>query len=77
MTPGVDEFLILACDGVWEMMNTTQGAYVGWVFPFAWCWNRLSRGKFSADAAVPVSRVLWCVLLGGMVHGYKSIEVGV
>lgn len=25
VTPGVDEFLILACDGVWEMMNTTQG----------------------------------------------------
>eukprot|EP00752_Nemacystus_decipiens_P009520 g8509.t1 len=24
VTPGVDEFLILACDGVWEMMNTTQ-----------------------------------------------------
>ena len=25
VTPGVDEFLLLACDGVWEMMDTTQG----------------------------------------------------
>lgn len=25
MTPGVDEFLVLACDGVWELMNTSEG----------------------------------------------------
>ncbi|CAB1103986.1 unnamed protein product [Ectocarpus sp. CCAP 1310/34] len=29
VTPGVDEFLILACDGVWEMMNTAQGLRAG------------------------------------------------
>lgn len=27
VTPGVDEFLLLACDGVWEMMDTTQGVH--------------------------------------------------
>lgn len=25
VTPGVDEFLLLACDGVWEIMNTSEG----------------------------------------------------
>lgn len=51
VTPGVDEFLLLACDGVWEMMNTTQGIarqFVFFVFFVSCCLSRLSSCAPSA-----------------------------